>query len=113
MSIKSSPDRILDILEARFQPSQPSTVSRTAVNASASSVALVAANAGRVGLAIFNNGSTDLHLAYGTTAATTTSFSVRVSPGGFYEAPVGWAVLAVQGIWSGSPTGTAQITEVL
>lgn len=110
MSIPSSPDRILDLLQARFESS---TVSRSTVSASASSVAIVAANAARVGLAVYNTADTDLYLAYGTDAATTSSFTVKVPTGALYEAPAGWAGLAMQGIWSGSPTGSAQITEVL
>jgi len=110
MSIKSSPDRILDLLAAQFQAS---TVSRRAVAASATSVAIAAADPERVGLSIYNNGNSTLYLGYGTVAATLSDFSVAVPAGGFYEAPAGWASLAIQGIWAGSPTGNVQITEVL
>lgn len=110
MSIKSSPDRILDLLAAQFQAS---TVSRRAVSASATSVAIAAADPERVGLSIYNNGSSTLYIGYGATAAALSDFSTAIPAGGFYEAPAGWALLAVQGIWAGSPTGNAQITEVL
>ena len=108
MSSVSITDKILDALGGLT-----ASVERSTVAASGASVALVAANADRRGLAIFNGGDTDLYLAYGTAAATTGSYSVKVPPGALYEAPAGWAGLAVQGIWAESPTGSAQITEVL
>ena len=85
----------------------------TAINASASNVQLMAANSSRIGFAIYNNGSTTLYVRLGTTAATTSLFTVAIPVGGLYEAPTGWATLAVQGIWAGSPTGNAMITEVV
>jgi len=109
MSIKSSPDRILDILAAQFQAS---TVNRRAVAASATSVAIAAADPERVGLSIYNNSTTTLYVGLGTVAASLSDFTVAVPVGGFYEVPTGWAGFAVQGIWAGSPTGNAQITEV-
>ena len=85
----------------------------TAINASASNVQLMAANSSRIGFSIYNNGSTILYVRLGATAATTSLFTVAIPVGGLYEAPAGWASLAAQGIWAGSPTGNAQITEVV
>jgi hypothetical protein len=89
-----------------------STSSVSSVNASAVSVALAPASVGRIGLAIYNGGSTDLYLSVGTAAASAALATLPVSPGGYYELPQGWAALAVQGIWAGSPTGAAWVTAV-
>jgi hypothetical protein len=72
-------------------------------------VLLIAANAGRKGLTIFNNASTNLYISMGTTA-TTASFQVMMVPNAYYEAPFSFAG-PVSGAWSGTPTGNALLGE--
>lgn len=91
---------------------RPTTATRTSVNAAAQDTALMAANASRRGATVYNDGSTDLYLALGAAAASVTSFTCKVAPGGYYEAPYAYAG-AVRGIWAGSPTGAARMTEVV
>lgn len=105
----SNSDQVLELL-GRFSSG---SVTRSTVAADDESVEVVAANAERIGLSVYNDGDTTLYLAYGADDATLTDFSVAVPTGALYEAPTGWASLAVQGIWAGSPTGNAMITEVV
>jgi hypothetical protein len=98
-----------------ISPVAPSltTSTVTSVGASATNVTLHAANTTRRHLAIFNNGSTNLYLKLGATASTS-SFTLIVIPGGFYELPNTNGIYTgiVDGIWAGSPTGAALVTEV-
>lgn len=92
------------------------TVSRSAVNDSATSVTVVAANTERRALAIFNNSSSSLYLAAGSTAATVASFTVCIDPYGYWEEPqppAGYEAYtgAYTGIWSANSTGAALVTE--
>src|SRR4051794_36453717 len=48
---------------------------------------LKAANTGRVGLYIYNASTAVLYLKFGATA-TTTSYSLQIPAGGFYEIPI-------------------------
>ena len=103
----SNSDQLLELLVG----SAAGVVTSTTVAASASSVQIVAASA-RKSLSIFNGADTDLYIVYGDGPATTSAYSVKLPAGALYESPLGAASFAVQGIWAGSPTGNAQITEV-
>lgn len=81
------------------------------VNASASSVTLRAAKAGRRGLIIYNDADKDLYVKYGATASAT-SFTVKVLAGGYWEMPIPIYTGVVDGIWASGPTGAARITEL-
>lgn len=59
---------------------------------------------------IYNGGSTTLNVKFGTTASAT-SFTVQIAVGGYYELPLPLYCGKVDGIWTGSPTGNAQVTE--
>lgn len=84
----------------------------TSVAANAASVSLLAATDARAGASIFNDTSDStsvLYLKCGTTASTT-SFTIEVAAGGYYEVPYGYNG-AIDGIWSTTATGSARITE--
>lgn len=79
------------------------------VESSASSVQLVAARRGRRGCCIFNDSTQVLYVKLGTTASTS-SFTVKMAAGDYYETPFGYTG-AIDGIWA-SANGNARITEV-
>ena len=91
-------------------PRQAATATLTNVAASVASVALLAANAARIGATIFNDSNARLYVKFGATA-TTTSYTVRVAADGYYEAPFGYTG-SVDGIWS-SANGSARVTELI
>lgn len=87
------------------------TATLASVNDTASSATLLAANANRVGFAIFNDSAASLYVKYGTTASTT-SFTFLIDPYGFYEfAGAGVYTGRIDGIWSSDSTGAARVTE--
>lgn len=92
------------------------TATVSSVNGSASAVTLVTANSRRKALYVYNDSTAALYLKLGT-AASTTSFTVKIETGGFYELPTMDAPNShiyegvVTGIWA-SATGAARITEV-
>lgn len=88
------------------------TSTLTNVSGSASSVSILASNANRKGAMITNDSGAILYLKFGTTASTT-SYTVQMPAGSYYEFPAnpGLYTGAVDGIWS-SATGAARITEL-
>ncbi len=85
------------------------TVTPATVASSITSVALVAANANRKGLTIYNNSTARLYVDHDA-AASLTDFTVMLEPGGFYEVPREYAPLALSGIWA-SANGNALVRE--
>jgi hypothetical protein len=100
----------------------------TAVVSSASSVSLLAANVyqRRYAATIINNGTTTLYLGFGTAAVVGTGIAIPAGAswswlGGSVADPAnGNAVVtsaqlngAINGIWAGSPTGSANIVETV
>jgi hypothetical protein len=83
----------------------------TSVAGSASTVSLLAANAARLGAAVYNDSTAKLYLKLGATASAT-SHTVQIPAGGYYELPaVPPYTGAVDGIWA-SAAGAARITEL-
>jgi hypothetical protein len=83
----------------------------TSVAASTSSVSLLSNNAYRVGATIFNDSSTNtLYLKLGTTASTS-SYSVKLIPGAYFETPFGYTG-EIDAIWDGV-VGFARISELV
>lgn len=72
---------------------------------------LLEANVFRAGATIYNDGTTPLYVAFGFDA-TATRFTVKLNPGDYFELP-GPRVWTgrVSGVWAGSPTGNAYVTE--
>ena len=85
------------------------TVSR--VSASATAVTLIAANANRRRVIIYNDSTAVLRVKLGS-AASATSYTYRLGAGDTYESPTDWVYTGiVTGIWD-SATGAAQVTEI-
>jgi hypothetical protein len=89
---------------------RPATPTQTSVNDTASSTTIVASNAGRLGATVFNDSTVDLYLKLGATASTT-SFTVKMAPGAYYEVPYGYTGV-IDGIWASDASGAARITEL-
>lgn len=86
-----------------------STATNSNVAASASSVTLLSANVNRLLVTIFNDSTDMLYIKLGATASTS-SFTVKVLAGGYYELP--WNYTGrIDGIWSGT-NGAARISEL-
>ena len=83
------------------------------VSASATTVVLVPARTGRRSLVIFNNADQDLYVRYGN-GASLTDWVVKIPPDWYGRMP--WGELytgIITGIWDGTPTGDAHITELV
>lgn len=79
---------------------------------SATSVTVLTANAVRQSAFIYNATSQNLFLRFGTTAATTAFYSVRLTSNAFFEVP-GSYTGAITGIWaSATGGGNALVTEL-
>lgn len=81
------------------------------VASAASDTLILAANANRRGAAVFNDSTAVLSLSLGTTAASSTVFTVKIASQGYYEIPFGYAG-QIRGIWA-SANGFARVTEVV
>jgi len=69
---------------------------------------LRAASDARAGLTIHNDSDSILYVKCGATASST-SFTVRMTPNSYYEMPFGYNGI-VDGIWV-TATGNARVTE--
>lgn len=87
--------------------SRENTSSLSNVSGSATSVSLLASNANRKVAKFYNDSSAILYLKEGTTASTT-SFTTKLFPEGYYETTY---TGAIDGIWA-SATGAVRITEL-
>jgi hypothetical protein len=84
----------------------------TATADSATNVTLMAANAARLALRCTNTSTATLYLKFGA-IATTSSFSVPIAPGGYYNAEWPVPTTIVDGIWATDPnTGSAICQEL-
>lgn len=86
------------------------TASLTSVSATSGSVVLASSNEIRKSLSVFNDATVSLYLKMGTTASST-SFSLKLAAGGYWESAASIYTGRVDGIWDSSPTGAARITE--
>lgn len=93
-----------------FSPTRASAATLGNVASSASNGALVAANANRLGLLVFNDSSAVLYLKYGETASTS-SFTVKIAAGAYWEMPQPIYLGQIDGIWA-SANGAARVTEL-
>lgn len=92
-----------------FLPAAVATLSNVA--SSASAVTILAANTSRRGAMVFNDADKALYLKFGASASTT-SFTVKIAAGGYYELPSPAYQGAMSGIWEADPTGSARVTEL-
>lgn len=88
------------------------TATLSQVNSSASSVTILAANANRIGALVFNTDANNLYLAFTSSAATTSAFTVKIAAGGYYEFPAPVYRGQVTGIWDVDGSGAAVVTEL-
>jgi hypothetical protein len=104
-------------LVVAFSPNNPITVSSArpatstthSVVGSATNVVLLASNTTRLGATIYNDSSALLYVKLGATASTT-DFTIKMFPLGYYEIPYGYTG-EIDGIWS-SALGHARIDEL-
>lgn len=94
-----------------IQQLRVTTATLSNVADSATSVSLLASTAGRRGCIIVNDSTEALYLKYGATASTT-SFTVKLGPGQYWEMPTPIYTGAIDGIWAASASGSARITEL-
>jgi hypothetical protein len=86
------------------------TATLTSVAGSASSVSLLALNASRKGLYVFNESSAILYLAFAGVASLT-AYTTQIAANTFFQMPIDPVYTGViSGIW-GSATGNARITQ--
>lgn len=88
---------------------QSTTVNQTTISAATSNTTLLAFNLLRKGATVFNNSTSNLYLILGS-PATTSSFTVILSTGSYYETPFNYSGI-ISGIWD-TATGSALITEL-
>lgn len=91
-----------------------STAATSNVSAATSSTALFTAGFAAVkGRTVYNDSTAVLYLKFGTSASTT-SYTVQIPAGGYYEFPGGPNGVyggAVEGVWAAA-NGSARCTEV-
>lgn len=97
----------LAAFSARTAPLATSTHSR--VSSSATVVTLLAANASRRSLSIYNESTATLYMKRGS-AASITDYALQIPPGGYYEGPPPVYQGIITGLWS-SANGAAQVVE--
>ena len=79
------------------------------VASSASSVTVFSANGAAKGRTVWNDSTAILYLKFGTTASST-SYTVQLAAGAYYEFPQPVFAGRVDGIWA-SANGNARTTE--
>ena len=79
------------------------------VAGSATSVTILASSASRVGACFYNDSTSDMYLKFGATASTT-SFTVKVLAGGFFNLQPPIYTGVIDGIWD-SATGSMRVTN--
>jgi len=89
----------------------PAAGAVTSVSGVTSSTTLLASNASRKQGVFFNNGTGNLYLGLTSAAVSTSSFTVKIAPGGYFEIP--WPVYTgqVNGIWDVAG-GAVLVTEL-
>lgn len=88
------------------------TATLSNVASSATTVTVLASNANRKGMMVFNDSTSVLYLKFGATASTT-SYTVQIASNGYYEMPASPYMYTgiCDGIWS-SANGNARVTEI-
>ena len=116
----STASALVDSTGVQFSGSNPvptkeirsATGTNTSVADNAASVTILASNTSRLGATVYNDSSAILYLLLGSTAASTTNYSVKVASSGYYEVPFGYTG-QLTGIWATDPgDGAARVTEI-
>ena len=85
------------------------TGTTSAVNDSASSAQMLAANTSRVGATFYNDSPAVAYVKCGTTASST-DFTVKMDPYSYFEVPYGYNG-RIDAIWASDQSGAMRITE--
>ena len=102
-----------DVSSSNPMPSQearPSSSSVSSISGSASNQQFLMSNSSRKGATFYNDSTATLYLKLGTTASTS-SYTVQLTPQSYYELPYPVYTGRIDGIWS-SATGSALVTEL-
>lgn len=87
----------------------PQTATLANVAGSGTSVTLFADTGKALGRAVFNDSTAVLYVALDGSVASSSNYTVQVSPGGYFEFPQPAVSGKVTGIWA-SATGNARTT---
>lgn len=98
------------VVAATTTPVGNATATLTNVGDSASSVTLLASNASRRAATFFNDSTANCYVKFGTTASTT-SFTILMRAGSYYEVP-GSYTGRIDGIWASDAGGDMRVTEI-
>lgn len=85
------------------------TPTQSSVASSATNVTVLALNANRLGATVYNDSTQILYLKLGATASTT-SHTIQMAAGSYYEVPFAYTGI-IDGLWA-SANGNARVTEV-
>lgn len=107
VDVKVNPSGALTVAS---QEDRPSAATVTSISSSASSVQILASNGSRIMAIFFNDSSATLFLKFGSTASST-SFTVKILAGGYFECPFPCYTGRIDGIWE-SANGSVRITEM-
>ena len=88
---------------------RPTTATTNSVASSAANVVLFAASGTANGRTVFNDSTAVLYLKFGATASSS-SYTVQIAAGGYYEFPQPVYDGEVDGIWA-SANGNARTTQ--
>jgi hypothetical protein len=88
----------------------PQTATLANVASSATSVTIFAATGQAKERTVFNDSTAVLYLAFTSSAASSSAYTVQVPPGGYYEFPQPAYSGQVTGIWA-SANGNARLTS--
>jgi hypothetical protein len=95
----------------RVETNPATAATLTNVTSSTTSKTIVAANANRRGLIVFNDSTSIMYLSYGTQTTSATAFSVKIAAGASYLLDVPLYNGAMTGVWV-TATGTARVTDI-
>lgn len=89
---------------------RPASANVSNVTSSASSTTACATNVNRRGACFYNDVDKACYLKFGATASTT-DFTVKIFPNGFFTMPFPVYTGQIDVIWDSSPTGDLRVTE--
>jgi hypothetical protein len=92
-------------------PLESVATSVTSVSASASAVTILAASSSTKGIAVYNDSTVNMYLKMGASASTT-SFTVKIPAGGYYESPAAPIYTGIYTALWDSATGAARVTQL-
>jgi len=109
-SISSNPSATSSGLVTRSFEIGAATSTLTNVSDTAVSTTLLASNASRLGATIYNDSTETLFVKFGA-AASSSSFTAKVFPDGYFEIPKRYTGI-IDGIWAADAAGAARMTEL-